>query len=264
MRGYQTAAIVANAVRMLRAQHPSAPFLLVEGDTDVRLWRHFVVAPCVILDAGGRANAEGALAVLTSSPDAAPVAAIVDADFDRLEGRAPAHPGLFWTDGHDVEVMMLATPALAAVLRERAVEARVASFTGVAGEEGTAPPTPGLNEEQRVDRVRHALFLRARALGALRLHNHRATLNLDFKRLQLKQVCDVKLWTMNVPELLRLLAAHNARPGVTSEALGACSHRAKSRRTVGVMARSPSQHDPLGCSCLGPAFGPRPWVGRVR
>jgi hypothetical protein len=53
---------------------------------------------------------------------------IVDADFEVLERVEPPSPNILATDHHDVECMMLASPALSHLLRNLGDEERIASF----------------------------------------------------------------------------------------------------------------------------------------
>ena len=79
---------LANKIRMLRSQQTSA-CLILEGTTDKKFYQNYGVDSqnCHIEIAGNKENAVQAIAVLDKD-NFTGVLAIVDADFDRLEGSA--------------------------------------------------------------------------------------------------------------------------------------------------------------------------------
>ncbi len=127
MRELLSPATIANRIRMKRSQFHGA-FLIVEGDTDSRLLRNFVVTgDCQLVGAYGKDNLFGALAILNAEQRTG-VLAIADADFKRLEGQLPAMPNLHFTDTHDLETMILQSPALQKVLSEFGSELKLKTF----------------------------------------------------------------------------------------------------------------------------------------
>src|SRR5438105_471262 len=103
---------------MLRTQHSGA-FLLVEGVDDARFFTTRTDSRrCRLVLAGGRENVLGAIAVLDRASFKGALGA-VDADFDRIigAGTAPA-PNLAVTDTHDLEMMLIQSPALERLLAE--------------------------------------------------------------------------------------------------------------------------------------------------
>ena len=118
MREFITPGRIANQIRMLREnpQWVSASFLMIEGYTDERIYKRFVDGgKCQIIVTHHKDNAKQALSMLENGRVAG-VLAIVDADFDVLEGKLPASPNLLFTDAHDLETMILLSPALEHVL----------------------------------------------------------------------------------------------------------------------------------------------------
>ena len=116
MKESLTAHSIANQIRMTRSVHSGSSLLIVEGKTaDPRLYGRFVDPEhCQIVSAPGKELALAALKILEDD-DFAGVAAIVDADLWRLQGGAPSSPNLFITDGHDLEAMILKSPALSLI-----------------------------------------------------------------------------------------------------------------------------------------------------
>ncbi len=99
---------IANIVRMTRSQHRGS-LLVVEGDTDMRVYKRFVKEnDCLLIPAHNKDNATGAIGILEKDNFEGALA-IVDADYWRLEGVKPDSPNLFLTDTHDLETMILST-----------------------------------------------------------------------------------------------------------------------------------------------------------
>ena len=163
MRQFVTTHTVANEVRMMRTQHHGA-LLIVEGPTDKSAYRNLLDSEaCRIVVAQGKGNALGALEILEGDKFDG-VLAIVDRDFDSLEGTAPLSENAFVTDLHDLECMMVASPAFAKVLDEYATSSRVVKF-----------------EKQAGCDVASALVTNATTLGYLRWVSIRENHRLDFE-----------------------------------------------------------------------------------
>lgn len=115
---------IANAL-LIKRRYPgneSLTFLLVEGDTDKRFYEAVTDKKhCAIQSTGLKPSAKStAINVLTilEQNKMAGVLAIVDADFDVLEGKQYTSPNVFLTDAHDTELMVVQSPAFEKVLRE--------------------------------------------------------------------------------------------------------------------------------------------------
>jgi hypothetical protein len=135
MRGYITPDRIANNIRMLRSNSRfKGSILIAEGDTDARLWKNFIDATeCYVENAYNKEQAVEVLKIFERE-DFPGVLAIVDADFSVLEGNEPRIPNLFFTDTHDVETMMLKSPALEKLLREHGSEEKINNFGGSAAQ----------------------------------------------------------------------------------------------------------------------------------
>src|ERR1019366_2375788 len=106
----------------------SFAFLIVEGTTDKNLYQTYVnTTTCQIIVAYGRDNAKDLLTILERESFKG-VLAIVDADFDVLEEQAPHSPHLLFTDTHDLETMLIQSPALEKVLAELGSEEKLTRF----------------------------------------------------------------------------------------------------------------------------------------
>jgi hypothetical protein len=199
LRASVNAHSIANGVRMKRLKHAGA-FLLVEGEDDKKLFKNFVdAASCVIQIAYGKPNVLGALAILEQDSFRG-VLAIADADFAHLEGQLPHSPNLIWTDTHDLETMLLASPALDRLLSERGDEDRLAGFLQSAGSD-----------------VRAALLKLGAPVGYLRWLSQREKMSLLFEGLPFDDFLSEKTLMLNEGALLRVLQSRSGK-GVLIEA----------------------------------------------
>ena len=128
MREYITGDSIANQVRMTRSAFAGA-FLILEGETDVLVFQSFIdERECQTVFADGKQNALAAIGILDDD-NLKGVLCVVDADFDHLENRVPLSDNVLLTDLHDLECMMLVSPAFDKLLREYASgDRKVAQF----------------------------------------------------------------------------------------------------------------------------------------
>ncbi len=127
MREYFTGHAVANAIRMKRSLFSGA-FLVVEGVTDERIYGLALDRKaCSTEIAYGRDNALGALRILNAAGFSGAIG-IVDADFGSITGEVIQEDNILQTDGHDLECMLLNSPALDRLLEEFGTDARVSAF----------------------------------------------------------------------------------------------------------------------------------------
>lgn len=162
--------VVAEA-KMMRAGFSGA-ILIVEGGTDQRFLERFISAEtCRILCAHGKENALGAIQRLR--PGVAGVLAFVDADFDRIVGSICEHPDVVVSDYHDVEMMLLLSPALDKVLAEYASPKKVAALTA-----------------KTRSSIRSVLLQEASRIADIRLANRRMGWGLGFKKIKHSKFVD--------------------------------------------------------------------------
>ncbi|MBD2492778.1 DUF4435 domain-containing protein [Nostoc sp. FACHB-280] len=131
MREFVTVERVANYIRLRRSTF-TGTFLLVEGSSDKVFYQRFVdELACELVDTSGkpssRQNAIDILEILEQS-NFQGVLVIVDADFDRLKSLVSSSHNLLYTDTHDLETMLIQSPALDKVLAEFGSEEKIAQF----------------------------------------------------------------------------------------------------------------------------------------
>lgn len=183
MRSHFNPFTTANTLLMLRS-HYSGSYLLVEGDTDARFFSHLVDnGLCKIVPAHGKRNLVETLSELEKRR-AEGILGIVDADYSVLEGFRPCG-NLLVTDTHDVETMILMSPALEKVLKE---------FL----------PGDKLSYVQQIGRdVRQALVQVGLPVGCLRWVSYRENLRLDFDTLPFDQFIDLRTLTVDVTRMIK-------------------------------------------------------------
>jgi hypothetical protein len=145
-------------------------FLLVEGHTDGNFCQNFTdIKKCQIVIAYSKSTAIQVLSILEK--EAVPgILAIVDADFDMLEGKSPHSPNLLFTDTHDLETMIMKSPALEKVLIEFGSEEKITKITEVVKKD-----------------VRTLLIECGMTIGYLRWVSLRENLALKFEGLEFAQ-----------------------------------------------------------------------------
>lgn len=191
---------IANKIIMTRSYpgKASLAFLIVEGTTDKNLYQTYInTIVCQIVVADGRDNTREALAILERE-SCRGVLAIVDADFDVLEGKTPQSPNLFMTDTHDLEMMLIQSPALEKVLAEFGSEDKIARFVTTHGKD-----------------VRSFLLESARSIGYLRWLSARENLALKFEGMGFEKFIEKDTLKIDILKLIRLVqgrsVAHTAQ-----------------------------------------------------
>lgn len=175
---------IANQIRMTRSQH-NGTFIIVEGVTDIRLYQRFMSSEhCWFIPAKGKEKAVGALRILDRD-EFVGVLAIVDADFWRIEDGIFHSPNLFITDSHDIETMMLASPALEKILMEWGSENKIQEFVRQHGKD-----------------VRQILLEIGQPVGYLRLVSIEKNLSLKFEGIQFSKFIDRKTLELTVDQLI--------------------------------------------------------------
>jgi Protein of unknown function (DUF4435) len=170
----------ANTVRQQRSTF-SGTFLLVEGRSDKIFYSNFIDnVLCRFLVTDGKDNAMKTLNSLEKSGYTG-VLAIVDADFDRLEISPPQSPNLLRTDTHDLETMILKSPALDKLLAIYCSDDKLKEF--------------GRN-------VRAALLEAGMSIGYFLWLSKSENLNLTFDGIKFKEFIDDKTLQINELKLI--------------------------------------------------------------
>ena len=132
MREFLTDNRFANEIRLRRSIYKGT-FLLVEGSSDKIFYERFVEkSECELVVISGKPSSKqrviSVLKILEES-NFQGVLAIVDADFDRLT--PPTYQksaNLFYTDSHDLETMLINSPAFDKLISEFGSEEKISQF----------------------------------------------------------------------------------------------------------------------------------------
>ena len=185
---------IANQIRLLRTQSKyTGSFVIAEGDTDARVWKNLLDSTkCRVEIAHNKDNAVKVLNILEKD-NFAGVLAIVDADFWILEGTFPSSSNLFFTDTHDLETMLLKSPALKKVLSEHGSEQKVKDF----GKD-----------------IRQTLLESAKVIGYLRWASLKFSYALKFEGLAFSKFIDDKTLALNESKLLQTVKNNSQKLGL--------------------------------------------------
>ncbi|OUL25412.1 hypothetical protein BV372_28025 [Nostoc sp. T09] len=132
MRDFLSVDRDANKIRLLRSTH-SGTFVLVEGGSDKTFYERFIdTLACKLITVSGKPSSKlrviAVLEILEKSSFQG-ILAIVDADFDRLTTLSYSSPNLLRTDTHDLETMLIKSPALNKVISEFGSEDKISQFS---------------------------------------------------------------------------------------------------------------------------------------
>jgi hypothetical protein len=171
----------AHQIRLRRSTF-SGTFLLVEGSSDKVFYERFIdKIACQIVVMLCKERVIGVLDILDrSSFDG--VVAIVDADFDRLKDSVDESINLLRTDTHDLETMLIDSPALDKTIAEYGSEEKIAKL--------------------KLD-VRTSLVEAGTFIGYLRWVSQCDGLNIKFSSLQFSRFIDEKTLQMNELNLIK-------------------------------------------------------------
>lgn len=132
MRDLLSVERVANQIRLRRSTYQGT-FLLVEGGSDKVFYERFTEKSlCELVPVSGKPSSKlrviAVLKILEKESNFKGVLAIVDSDFDRLTTPLYYSPNLLHTDTHDLETMLVNSPAFDKVLSEFGSEEKILQF----------------------------------------------------------------------------------------------------------------------------------------
>jgi hypothetical protein len=147
---------------------------------------------CRIDVANGRENAMDAFAEIRNTGFAGALF-IVDADFDVVDGRLPLPVGLLFTDTHDVETMLIKSPALDKLLRQVGQRDKITAFRKKHGD------------------IRERLLASGAPLGRLLWLSLHDGLNLRFEELRYGKFIDDKTLDVDERKMIKAVLDHSGR-----------------------------------------------------
>jgi len=222
MRELLTADDIASEIRLTRGPSFSGAFLIVEGETsDLRVYGRLIDRElCRIIPSHGKENAIHVLEILESE-NFAGVLAIVDADFWRLEGRELPSSNLFITDTHDLETMILKSPALDKLLTEFGSADKIERFIERLGKS-----------------IRDVLLDSGTPIGYLRWISQKEGLSLRFEGIVFSRFLDDEALNIDDSEMITEVKNKSQRHDLRVEDL---------RNSIDELANT--NHDPWDICC---------------
>ncbi len=189
MREHQTADEIAVGARMIRGYPGNGmkSIVILEGKTDRPVFESLIdIDVCIVIIAYNKDKAIQALKLLEA--DLLGVLAIVDADFDGLEEIKSGSPNLLLTDKHDIETMILSSPAL---------EKLVAQY---------------IDGDRRKNclEVTELLLMTGVSIGHLRWLSEKKGLRLNFKHLPISKFLHPPDFRLDVEALINYVIGKSA------------------------------------------------------
>jgi hypothetical protein len=161
---------IANEIRLQR-QVDKVTFLIVEGHDDFLTFTPLVQKDkCYIIEANGKENVISVISILNRD-NFKGVLAIADRDFDDILGVTHALDNFILTEEHDIEMMIINSPAFERLLLEKGSTTKIAAELERSGKS-----------------VKAICAEKAKAVGCLRLISIREGLALNFDDLQFRFV----------------------------------------------------------------------------
>ena len=190
----KTPCIIANEIIMSRVLFEGS-FLLVEGPDDFKFWQTRICeGRCEVIVTEGKPNLIGAIENLNDRlfPGAL---GIIDDDGDSLESNRTNIESLVATDGHDLECLLINSPALErGVLAELGNVTRIQQFKSQTGQS-----------------VRDRLLENGLVFGRLRWLSKRLDWQLNFDALKPERFMDRESWSVNFENLIEIAVEQQAK-----------------------------------------------------
>ncbi|KNY28311.1 DUF4435 domain-containing protein [Pseudobacteroides cellulosolvens] len=201
MREEITAEIIANDIKMSRDAGECKPFILVEGISDFNTYKNFFCAECEIKICFGREKAVNVL-IDVEKYKYEGILCIIDRDFlDLGDDISYKSDCIFLTDSHDLETMILQSPALCKLLDQYGSETKIKAL--------------GSSIFDYILPI--GLFV-----GYLRWYSKTEKLNLDFKSIEFRKSIDKNSLNMDKVRLLNALILNTISKDNTSEETKQC------------------------------------------
>lgn len=186
MKGYLNATRLITKLKMLRSGKKSKSFIVVEGVTDLRLYSKFVdESSCQIIIADSKQNVKACIAACNEEAIEG-IVGIVDADFSHMEHTEEEIPNLYLTDAHDLECMLLNSPAYEDIVKEYVNINKYARFEG-----------------RMQNRVKQILLQSAAVMGYLRWCSLKENLGLNFSLLEFELFIDPHTLEINIESFVK-------------------------------------------------------------
>lgn len=190
---------IANEIMMKRSLFCGI-FIIVEGNSDFRFFKNiFSNKNTKIVISFGKENAIEALNILDKYK-LETVIAILDSDFSKLKNETIAKSNLFFTDTHDLETIILNSPALEKVLVEYGSSDKINRYI-----------------EKTGSSIRESLLKIGEPIGLLRLISLNEGINLEFNNLNYSKFINKNNLTIDIFILIRNVKINSKKYEINEE-----------------------------------------------
>lgn len=201
MQEYLTVDRIVNTIRLQKMTFTGS-FLLVEGDSDKKVYQNCVdESNCRFQICKGKPSSKKRVIKvldILNKDNIEGIIGIVDADFDHLENTQYNHNNLFLTDDHDLEIMLIKSPAFDKLLKEFASENKLNNL--------------GLD-------VKEVLLNLSYELGYLRWISQCDSLNLSFNDLDYNKFLDTKKFMIDCDKLIQKVIDKSQNNSISTQDL---------------------------------------------
>jgi hypothetical protein len=182
---------IATEIRMRRTSESfEGTFVIVEGRSDKLIYEElFDEANCTFIVSNGKEKAMGAIEILDEDNFQGALA-IIDADFSRLEGQAISSLNIILTDEHDLETMLIKSPAFDKLIKELGSEDKIRQFN---------------------QNIREFLILEGKKLGYLKWLSLKKDLCLKFEDLSFNKFVDTVSLKIDDKKLVTTVKNHSQK-----------------------------------------------------
>ncbi|NRD24532.1 DUF4435 domain-containing protein [Winogradskyella litoriviva] len=210
-------------------------YLIVEGPKDSKLYGKFFNSDKVsIKEAFGNQRVQDIFKILTERGFDKKLG-IIDSDFRKITGNEVDIDGIFMTDDHDIEVMIMKTKALDDVVRVFCSQSRVQAF-----------------EKEKGISIKNKIFDLGKEIGYLKLANKTFDLGLVFKpknpegnHLKYKNfICDKTLDFLGTDKMITTTNNYSVNKSSKIESIQVISERlTETKETEYILEQLVNGHD---------------------
>jgi hypothetical protein len=202
IRDFITGDRVARKIKMLKSSFRNKNFLVVEGITDRRLYEKFIDQNnCHIIDADTRENVIECVNTLVREKFLC-VLGIIDSDFSKITGECDTNEYILSTDTHDLETMMIESPALENIIVEYADRNKFLEFIKDKGSE-----------------LRAILLKAGQVIGNMRLCSSAHKYRFCFKELDYKKFIDEQSLEINEDKLIDEVFSNSPKKKISDKSI---------------------------------------------
>ncbi|WP_018211149.1 DUF4435 domain-containing protein [Desulfitobacterium hafniense] len=199
MNNHLTGSHIANQVLMLKSQLKNYCFILVEGTSDSLGYKWMLNhEKSKLVPAFKKDNVTEAVGLLKAKKIKG-VVGIVDSDFWNIE-KKHTPPDILNTDTHDIETMILNSPALEKVLLIHGIESKIKKVGDL-------------------EKVQMTLLEAAKPLALIRWISYKDNLGLNFKELSFEAFIDANTLEIDIPVLINSVISNTKRCDILPETL---------------------------------------------